>query len=187
MQIPQMPVLDGYNATRAIRKHTDPDIKDILVIAMTASAIRGDREKCLEAGMNNYLAKPVRADTLEQMLESYLNQPERAIPNLQEETNSLVSRTLSHERSAAGESRVDGDTDAAEAKRNRLVVTRSEDLRPKSPAKAETTIRLAPAEMVQKAAQEELPTANRLKESARPPQIKRISSMGKGGQSNGAG
>ena len=56
----QMPVLDGYHATREIRRHTDPAVRDVLVIAMTASAIRGDREKCLEAGMNNYLAKPVR-------------------------------------------------------------------------------------------------------------------------------
>ncbi|KAK3065930.1 hypothetical protein LTS18_002228, partial [Coniosporium uncinatum] len=51
----QMPVLDGYDATREIRKHPDPVIRQVLVIAMTASAIRGDREKCLEAGMNNYL------------------------------------------------------------------------------------------------------------------------------------
>lgn len=56
----QMPVLDGYHATREIRRHKDPVVRDVLVIAMTASAIRGDREKCLEAGMNNYLAKPVR-------------------------------------------------------------------------------------------------------------------------------
>lgn len=181
-----MPVLDGYNATRAIRKHPDPGVKDILVIAMTASAIRGDREKCLEAGMNNYLAKPVRADTLKQMLESYLNQPERAMPNLQEETNSLVSRTLSRELAAGGGSSVDGETPAAEAHRNRLVPTRSEDLRPKTPHKAETQIRLAPAEMMQKVAQQELPIANRLKQSARPPQITRTGSVGRGGQNNGA-
>ena len=56
----QMPVLDGYDATREIRKHKDPTVRSVLIIAMTASAIRGDREKCLEAGMNNYLAKPVR-------------------------------------------------------------------------------------------------------------------------------
>lgn len=90
----QMPVLDGYNATRAIRNHSDPRVRDILVIAMTASAIRGDREKCLEAGMNNYLAKPVRADTLKQMLESYLHQPAKAIPNLQQEANKLVDRVV---------------------------------------------------------------------------------------------
>jgi CheY-like chemotaxis protein len=87
----QMPVLDGYNATREIRKHPDQRVREILVIAMTASAIRGDREKCLEAGMNNYLAKPVRADTLKQMLESYLHQPRLEIENLQAEANRLVA------------------------------------------------------------------------------------------------
>ncbi|KAK1080366.1 Chk1 protein kinase [Friedmanniomyces endolithicus] len=87
----QMPVLDGYNATREIRKHEDVNVREVLVIAMTASAIRGDRERCLEAGMNNYLAKPVRADMLKQMLESYLNQPAKAIPKLQQEANKLPS------------------------------------------------------------------------------------------------
>ncbi|GAB7360932.1 hypothetical protein MBLNU230_g0916t1 [Neophaeotheca triangularis] len=90
----QMPVLDGYNATREIRKHADGRVSEVLVIAMTASAIRGDREKCLEAGMNNYLAKPVRADTLKQMLESYLHQPTRTMPNLQQEANQLVSNAV---------------------------------------------------------------------------------------------
>jgi signal transduction histidine kinase/CheY-like chemotaxis protein len=56
----QMPNLDGYDATRQIRKHKDEAIKSVIVIAMTASAIQGDREKCLEAGMTDYLAKPVR-------------------------------------------------------------------------------------------------------------------------------
>lgn len=68
----QMPVLDGYNATREIRKDPDPNVNEILVIAMTASAIEGDREKCLEAGMNNYLAKPVRSGILSEMLDKYL-------------------------------------------------------------------------------------------------------------------
>lgn len=56
----QMPIKDGYDATREIRKHSDPALRRVLIVAMTASAIQGDREKCLEAGMNNYLAKPVR-------------------------------------------------------------------------------------------------------------------------------
>ncbi|PGG95395.1 serine/threonine protein kinase [Helicocarpus griseus UAMH5409] len=68
----QMPVLDGYNATRKIRQDPDPNVNDVLVIAMTASAIEGDREKCIDAGMNNYLAKPVRSDVLKAMLNRYL-------------------------------------------------------------------------------------------------------------------
>jgi signal transduction histidine kinase/DNA-binding NarL/FixJ family response regulator len=71
----QMPVLDGYDATREIRKDPDPNVNHALVIAMTASAIEGDREKCLDAGMNNYLAKPVRSSVLSGMLEQYLAPP----------------------------------------------------------------------------------------------------------------
>ena len=90
----QMPVLDGYDATRLIRKDADPVVRSVLIIAMTASAIRGDREKCLEAGMNNYLAKPVRAAVLKSMLEDYLNQDEKKIPNLQAEANGLVKQLV---------------------------------------------------------------------------------------------
>ncbi|PYI10270.1 sensor histidine kinase/response regulator [Aspergillus sclerotiicarbonarius CBS 121057] len=68
----QMPTLDGYNATREIRKDSDPNVNEVLVIAMTASAIEGDREKCLDAGMNNYLPKPVRSTILSEMLDQYL-------------------------------------------------------------------------------------------------------------------
>ncbi|KAL2863641.1 putative sensor histidine kinase/response regulator [Aspergillus lucknowensis] len=71
----QMPTLDGYNATREIRKDLDPNVNEVLVIAMTASAIEGDREKCLEAGMNNYLPKPVRSNILSDMLDGYLAPP----------------------------------------------------------------------------------------------------------------
>ncbi|KAJ3577052.1 hypothetical protein NPX13_g3516 [Xylaria arbuscula] len=67
----QMPVLDGYEATKLLRQDTNEDVRSVLVIAMTASAIQGDREKCLAAGMNDYLAKPVKADILRRKLDTY--------------------------------------------------------------------------------------------------------------------
>lgn len=90
----QMPVLDGYDATRLIRKDEDPAVAGVLIIAMTASAIRGDREKCLQAGMNNYLAKPVRAAVLKTMLEEYLREPPRMIPRLQETAADLAKSVM---------------------------------------------------------------------------------------------
>ncbi|KAK0723180.1 hypothetical protein B0T26DRAFT_642287 [Lasiosphaeria miniovina] len=68
----QMPVLDGYEATKLLRNDPLDSVRKILVIAMTASAIQGDREKCLAAGMNDYLAKPVRSDVLKKKLDTYL-------------------------------------------------------------------------------------------------------------------
>ncbi|KAI9840559.1 MAG: hypothetical protein M1837_001539 [Sclerophora amabilis] len=68
----QMPVIDGYRATHLIRHHpplsTLCDIQAIPIVAMTASAIQGDKEKCKRAGMDDYLSKPVKAVTLERML-----------------------------------------------------------------------------------------------------------------------
>ena len=90
----QMPVLDGYNATRLIRKDEDPAVRGVLIIAMTASAIQGDREKCLEAGMNNYLAKPVRAAVLKTMLEDYLKASPKAMPDLQGTASDLAKNAI---------------------------------------------------------------------------------------------
>lgn len=91
----QMPHCDGYKATQLIRKHKDPTIRNVLIIAMTASAIDGDREKCLQSGMNNYLAKPVKAKTLQALLESYLSKEHEDVPNLQQEANKIVKDALS--------------------------------------------------------------------------------------------
>lgn len=68
----QMPVLDGYDATKLLRKDAMDAVKGILVVAMTASAVQGDREKCLASGMNDYLAKPVRSGVLKKKLDQYL-------------------------------------------------------------------------------------------------------------------
>jgi CheY-like chemotaxis protein len=58
----QMPVMDGYAATRALRQR--PQFKDLPVIAMTANAMVGDRDKVLAAGMNDHIAKPIKIDEL---------------------------------------------------------------------------------------------------------------------------
>jgi len=65
-----MPKMDGYQATRAIRTSADfsNKIKAMPIIALTAAAIDGDRKRCKEAGMDDYLAKPIALDSLERML-----------------------------------------------------------------------------------------------------------------------
>jgi CheY-like chemotaxis protein len=68
----QMPVMDGYSATRAIR-NIQPYGKEIHIIALTANALSGDREKCLAAGMDDYLAKPASTQDIQQALERWKN------------------------------------------------------------------------------------------------------------------
>lgn len=67
----QMPEVDGFEATARIRK--EPNGKAIPIIALTAHALAGDREKCLTAGMNDYLSKPIEADVLINKLDQWLN------------------------------------------------------------------------------------------------------------------
>lgn len=66
----QMPVIDGYKCTHLLRHHSPYKaiVSDVPIVAMTASAIHGDKEKCKKAGMDDYLAKPVTMPVLEGML-----------------------------------------------------------------------------------------------------------------------
>jgi CheY-like chemotaxis protein/HPt (histidine-containing phosphotransfer) domain-containing protein len=71
----QMPVMDGLEATRKIRRHQSAlNVAPIPIIAMTAHAMQRDRERCLQAGMNDYLPKPVVPTTLIETLQQWLPQ-----------------------------------------------------------------------------------------------------------------
>ena len=66
----QMPIMDGFETTRRIRAL---DIKQPHIVAMTANALPGDRERCLEAGMDDYITKPIRADMLQKTIASAIS------------------------------------------------------------------------------------------------------------------
>lgn len=68
----QMPELDGYETTEVIRANKTP-YQSIPIVAMTANAIKGDRERCLEAGMNDYISKPLKVRDLFAILDRWLS------------------------------------------------------------------------------------------------------------------
>jgi len=72
----QMPIMDGYAATRALREQ--PQWRDLPVIAMTANAMVGDRDKALAAGMNDHIAKPIKVDDVFATLARWVRPPSAA-------------------------------------------------------------------------------------------------------------
>ena len=68
----QMPIMDGYEATRTIRALPRGDVKDIPIIAMTANAMEEDKEAALKNGMNAHIAKPIDIDVFMAVLRKFL-------------------------------------------------------------------------------------------------------------------
>lgn len=66
----RMPIMDGFEATKFIRSNFKPPKSNVPIIALTANAIKGDDEKCIEAGMNDYMSKPFQPETLKNKIVS---------------------------------------------------------------------------------------------------------------------
>jgi two-component system sensor histidine kinase/response regulator len=68
----QMPVMDGLEATAAIRNKEKTNGNHQMVVALTAHAMKGDQERCLAAGMDGYLSKPIRPQELDAILDTFV-------------------------------------------------------------------------------------------------------------------
>ena len=94
-----MPELNGYEATEKIRKQEESTGKHIPIVALTADAMKGTREKCLATGMDEYLTKPIDSDELKCVLEQWIEFPKDKNDDAQTEDeeewkNSPVDLTL---------------------------------------------------------------------------------------------
>ena len=103
----QMPVMDGISATRALR--SDPRFSDLPVVAVTANAMTDDRRACLDAGMQDYLSKPIDRNALFEVLERWgLPRLQRRLGNMPAAAVSLPTQPASLEREIAPPSRPAG-------------------------------------------------------------------------------
>jgi signal transduction histidine kinase/CheY-like chemotaxis protein/HPt (histidine-containing phosphotransfer) domain-containing protein len=98
----QMPILDGLETTRAIRRNANWN--HLPIIAMTAHAMIGDRERCLEAGMNGYISKPVQQAGLISVIEQFLaSGPGAALPPVSGVDRILTQRLMQEDRALVSE------------------------------------------------------------------------------------
>jgi len=80
----QMPGMDGFDTTQAIRKMHKGQTLHTPIIAVTANAMRGDREKCIEAGMDDYISKPIDPNTLIQVLQKWIPTTKKEISDVED-------------------------------------------------------------------------------------------------------
>src|SRR6185436_581093 len=93
-----MPEMDGYQTMEVIR--ANPTFRRLPIIALTAKAMKGDREKCLEAGASDYLAKPVNTEQLLSALRIWLHRYARKAPKCRNTRRSSFSRLTTRLRSS---------------------------------------------------------------------------------------
>jgi signal transduction histidine kinase/DNA-binding response OmpR family regulator len=118
----QMPEMDGFQATAAIRAQEQKSGTHVPIVAMTANAMQGDKERCLEAGMDAYIAKPIKADDLYDLLDDLVPPvPDHATQESKEEVSEtdetpVITRHPSPKvfDQEAGLARVEGDMELFE-------------------------------------------------------------------------
>jgi signal transduction histidine kinase/CheY-like chemotaxis protein/HPt (histidine-containing phosphotransfer) domain-containing protein len=98
----QMPVMDGYAATRAIREHERNQGGHVPIIALTAHAMAGERDKVIAAGMDDYLSKPLRPHSLERMLERYVAETTSAPPEPEVVAHEALDPTIKVSKKLGG-------------------------------------------------------------------------------------
>jgi CheY-like chemotaxis protein len=94
----QIPEMDGFEATGKIREHEKNTGKHIPIIAMTAHALKGDEDRCIQAGMDGYVSKPIRTNELYAALEKTVKKEEGSDPGDEETVPTATMMRQSPER-----------------------------------------------------------------------------------------